>query len=52
MSSNFSYIHNSTCDADRIFEGLPPNGSFYWKKGINCDKFLSHLPSRWNKFTE
>ena len=52
MSSNFSYIDKSTGDINQIFEGLPSKGSFYWKKGINCDKLLSYLPLSWNRYTE
>ena len=54
MSCNFSNIDNLICEDENneIFKGLPSGGTFYWKKGINCDKLLSQLPVSWNRYTE
>jgi len=54
MSSNFSDINNLISEKDntQIFIGLPPGGTFYWKKGVNCDKLLSQLPVSWNRVME
>jgi len=35
-----------------IFNGLPENGSFIWRKGINCNKLLELLPVSWNRSQE
>ena len=35
-----------------IFKGLPENGSFIWRKGINCNKLLELLPVSWNRLQE
>ena len=32
-----------------IFTGLPEEGSFIWKKGVNCNKLLKLLPESWNR---
>ncbi len=54
MRSNFSnsklFIFEES--KNQIFKGLPPGGSFYWKKGVNCDKLLSQLPVSWNRVME
>ena len=52
MSCNFMDINNLIYgdENNEIFKGLPPEGSFYWKKGLNCDKLLSQLPVSWNRF--
>jgi len=54
MRSNFSnsklFIFEEK--KNEIFKGLPPGGSFYWKKGVNCDKLLSQLPVSWNRVME
>ena len=54
MSSNFRDIKNLITEKDnnQIFIGLPPGGTFYWKKGVNCDKLLSQLPVSWNRVME
>ena len=54
MSSNFLDINNliSEKDNNQIFIGLPPGGTFYWKKGVNCDLLLSQLPVSWNRVME
>ena len=53
MSSNFPNIKKLYFKAgNEIFKDLPPGGSFYWKKGVNCDKLLSHLPVSWNRVME
>ena len=54
MSSNFANINNliKEDENNEIFKGLPPGGTFYWKKGVNCDKLLSQLPVSWNRYTE
>ena len=35
-----------------IFEGLPENGIFIWKKGVNCNELLKQLPVSWNRAQE
>lgn len=35
-----------------IFDGLPKDGSFVWKKGKNCDEILKYLPVSWNRTQE
>ena len=35
-----------------VFEGLPSGGTFYWKKGENCDWLLKQLPVNWNRVME
>ena len=54
MSSNFSDITKmiSDCRNHQIFKDVPPGGTFYWKKGVNCDKLLSQLPVSWNRVME
>ena len=51
MSSNFSKDLISNEDKN-IFTGLPKDGTFTWKKGINCDNLLKLLPVSWNRVTE
>ena len=34
------------------FEGLPGNGIFIWKKGVNCNELLKQLPVSWNRSQE
>ena len=51
ISCNFSNI-DSLLQSVKIFEGLPENGSFTWKKDINCYKILECLPKNWNIKTE
>lgn len=53
MSSNFGDIDLliNENEKNEVFTGLPKNGNFYWKDGINCDKLLSHLPVGWNRYT-
>jgi len=36
----------------RIFKGLPENGIFIWKKGVNCNKLLKDLPISWYRSQE
>ena len=51
MSSNFS--KDLIEDEDKnIFTGLPNDGTFILKKGINCDSLLKLLPVSWNRVTE
>ena len=54
MSSNFRDINNliSEKDNNKIFIGLPPGSTFYWKKGVNCAQLLSQLPVSWNRVME
>ena len=54
MSCNFSNTDYLIYEDENneIFKGLPSGGTFYWKKGINCDKLLSQLPVSWNRYTE
>ena len=35
-----------------IFDCLPENGIFIWKKGVNCNKLLKDLPVSWNRSQE
>ncbi len=35
-----------------IFQDLPENGIFVWKKGVNCNKLLKELPVSWNRSQE
>ena len=35
-----------------IFKGLPKEGSFIWKKGLDCNKLLKLLPESWNRKQE
>ena len=35
-----------------VFVGLPENGIFIWKKGVNCNKLLKDLPVSWNRSQE
>lgn len=35
-----------------IFRGLPENGKFYWRKGINYNGLLNALPVSWNREQE
>ncbi len=35
-----------------IFRGLPENGKFYWRKGINYNELLNALPVSWNREQE
>ena len=37
---------------ETVFEGLPNDGSFVWKKGTNCNELLKHLPVSWNRTQE
>ena len=34
------------------FYGLPENGIFIWRKGINCNELLKLLPVSWNRYQE
>jgi hypothetical protein len=51
MSSNFRKDLIKDYDKN-IFTGLPKDGTFTWKKGINCDSLLKLLPVSWNRVTE
>ena len=52
MSCNF----NNTRKIIFPFKGLPKEGEFIWKQGINFDKsldeFLRELPTSWNRHSE
>ena len=51
-----SYIHDmkemTPLYSESVFEGLPENGIFIWKKGVNCNKLLEKLPVSWNRSQE
>ena len=46
FNNNENLLFNST------FKNLPEGGSFVWKKGINCNELLKHLPVSWNRTQE
>ena len=48
---NPNFIHNSRKE-DKIFEGLPEGGKFFWKRGVNCNNLLNVLPVSWNREQE
>ena len=52
MSSNFNDIKSLFKKKSGIFDGLPKDGTFTWKKGVNCDELLQLLPFSWNRTTE
>ena len=35
-----------------ILSGLPENGSFTWRKGVDCKRILKLLPESWNRSQE
>ena len=43
---------NKKLSNENIFKGLPEEGTFIWRKGINCNELLSLLPSTWNRMSE
>ena len=48
-------INENDCYVEKksgIFEGLPENGIFIWKKGANCNEILKLLPVSWNRSPE
>ena len=53
-----SYIYNAETKeetsrhTEEVFVGLPENGIFIWKKGVNCNKLLKDLPVSWNRSQE
>ena len=51
-----NYIYNMCPGVEEItpgtFEGLPENGIFIWKKGVNCNELLKQLPVSWNRSQE
>ena len=54
-----SYIHDVreknkeiSRHTKEVFVGLPENGIFIWKKGVNCNKLLKDLPVSWNRSQE
>ena len=53
-----SYIYDvetkkkKSCYIKEVFVGLPENGIFIWKKGVNCNKLLKDLPVSWNRSQE
>lgn len=50
ISSNYPYKEDNSLK--EVFKGLPEGGSFVWKKGINCNRILKHLPVSWNRTQE
>ena len=48
----FSKNKQKSYSNEDIFKGLPENGLFIWRKGINCNKLLELLPVNWNRFPE
>ena len=47
-----SWGNNTYDKLQNVFSGLPENGTFIGKKGIDCSKLLQHLPKNWNKIEE
>ena len=48
-----NFNNKTECSKDLfIFGGLPDGGSFVWKKGLNCNRFLEFLPVSWNRTQE
>ena len=48
-------FNNNKADFDKksdIFKGLPENGSFTWRKGVDCKRILEILPVSWNRSQE
>ena len=39
------------CDKEIVYR-LPENGSFTWRKGVDCKRFLEILPVSWNRSQE
>ena len=53
FKQNFEVIKKEKLSRNEdIFKGLPENGSFIWRKGINCNKLLELLPVSWNRSQE
>ena len=42
-----NFNNNKKLSFGGIFLGLPKDGSFVYKKGNNCEKFLKKLPKSW-----
>ena len=49
FDENMEIIEKSN---EKIFKGLPEEGTFIWRKGINCNELLSLLPFTWNRMSE
>ena len=52
-----NYIYNTHLNKKSLkpsgtFQGLPENGIFIWKKGVNCNELLKQLPVSWNRSQE
>ena len=45
-------INQLSFNTTEYFVGLPENGIFIWKKGVNCNKLLKDLPVSWNRSQE
>ena len=53
ISIKMNFNNKTECSKDLfIFGGLPDGGSFVWKKGLNCNRFLEFLPVSWNRTQE
>ena len=47
-----TYLKNKPYQPSGTFQGLPENGIFIWKKGVNCNELLKQLPVSWNRSQE
>ena len=47
-----TYFKNKPLKPSGTFQGLPENGIFIWKKGVNCNELLKQLPVSWNRAQE
>ena len=47
-----NFNNNKNLSFKYTFNQLPEGGSFIWKKGINCNELLKHLPVSWNRTQE
>ena len=47
-----NFNNNKNLSFNFTFNNLPEGGSFVWKKGINCNELLKHLPVSWNRTQE
>ena len=46
MSCNFKNMNNLSMNY--LFNSLPENGEFVWKKGVTCKPILKEIPESWN----
>ena len=48
MSANNKFLDGDINTKSYIFDGLPEEGKFIWKKGNKCKNLLNLLPSNWD----